>query len=693
MLRSGIVPALLLAVACGGAPAPERAAVPPARYVGRASCEPCHQPQSAAWRGSHHDLAMDEAGESTVLGRFDGATFTHYGVTSTFFRKDGAYMVRTDGPDGSLHDYEIAYTFGTDPLQQYLIRFPDGRIQALNVCWDTRPKAQGGQRWFHLYPKEPVPHDDVLHWTGIYQNWNAMCAECHSTNVKKNYDAAKDTFATSWSEIDVACESCHGPGSNHVAWAGAKTGAPDMGLTVRLREPERAVWVMDEATGIAKRKTPRTSRTEIETCGRCHSRRGIVTEDYVPGRPLMDTHRVALLDEGTYYADGQIQDEDYEYGSFLQSRMYAAGVTCSDCHDPHALKPATGNAVCAACHLPSRFDTPSHHHHEVGGPGATCAGCHMPTTNYMVVDARHDHAFKIPRPDLSPVTGAPDACTKCHTGKPASWAAAKAAAWWGTKSREERGWSETIAAGRADPEGSTEALAGLVADRIVPAIVRATAVNLLAHDPQRALPSMLEALADPDPLVRDAAVQALAQAPPALRAQTLGPKTRDAVRTVRIDAGRALAGVSASQLDPRDVKSAASSLEEWRASQEAGADRPEGRLNLCSLEAELGNVAAAEAQCLAAKALAPQIPTVYVNLADVQRARGGEEDARATLRAGLAVAPENAALWHALGLALVRQQRPVEALAALKKAAQLDPRNTRFQEVYRIAESELSPRR
>lgn len=690
---------VLGATACGPRSAnPSYDAAPEPKFIGRQTCEGCHEAATANWRGSHHDRAMEVADETNVLGDFGGATFTHFGLTSTFTKKDGKFFARTDGPDGKLYDYEIAYTFGIDPLQQYLIRFPDGRLQALNVCWDTRPKEEGGQRWFHLYPKEAVPFNDVLHWTGIYQNWNFMCSECHSTDVKKRYDAVKNSFDTTWFEIDVSCEACHGPGSNHDAWAHArraKVGTAnyaDLGLAVRLRESEPAVWVMDPATGIAKRDRKRVSRNEIETCGRCHVRRGVVTENYVHGRPLMDTHRVSLLTAELYYADGQILDEDYEYGSFLQSKMFAAGVTCTDCHEPHSLKPLPGNGACVKCHLPSKFDVPEHHHHKQEGKGASCKACHMPTTNYMVVHARHDHGFKVPRPDLSAQIGAPDACSKCHSDKPLSYSVDAYAKWWGTKRISQPHWSTTIAAGRADPRAAASALAALIDDREQPAIVRATAADLSEASLEEALPSLLGALADPDPLVRDAAVRALSETDPAFRAKVLPPLTQDPVRTVRIDAGRALAGAPATLLPPPQARQAADALAEWRASQNVDADRPEARLNLCALDAELGDLATAEVECNAALKLAPGIPAPYVNLADVQRAEGREEAARETLRKGLEVAPDNAALWHALGLALVRQHRPGEALDALKKAAELDPGNRRFTEVYRIAQAELAPR-
>ncbi len=349
----------------GGAPPTKAAVRPAATFVGRAACEKCHAEEARRWHGSHHDLAMQEASEKTVVGNFENASFTHFGVTSTFFKRDGKFYVRTDGPDGKLREYPIAYTFGTFPLQQYLIAFPGGRYQALNVCWDTRPAKQGGQRWFHLYPKEEVPHGDPLHWTGPYQNWNFMCAECHSTNVAKGYHPEENRYETTFSEINVSCEACHGPGSAHSAWgeevrAGrAKKDDPDKRLPFVLGEPEKASWIINPETGLAKRSVPRKSRTEIEMCGRCHARRSVVAADYVYGKPLADTHRPVLLEPGLYYADGQIEDEVYEYQSFLESRMFANGVTCSDCHNPHDMKVAgSGDRVCAACHAVEKFETP-----------------------------------------------------------------------------------------------------------------------------------------------------------------------------------------------------------------------------------------------------------------------------------------------------------------------------------------------
>ena len=287
-----------------------------ATYVGRAACVACHVEQDRLWQGSHHALAMQEANPITVLGDFHNATFEYAGIESRFFTKDGRFFVTTDGPDGKLHDYEIAYTFGVEPLQQYLIEFPKGRLQALSIAWDTRPKQAGGQRWFHLYPHERITYTDPLHWTGMYQNWNYMCAECHSTDLQRGYDAQLDRYQTRWSEINVSCEACHGPGSQHLTWAREGqhiAGQENDGLIVHFNERKGAVWTIDQHTGNASRTPPRTTDTELQACARCHSRRSPIWSAYRHDRPLLDSYHLQTLSEGLYYPDGQILDEVYEY--------------------------------------------------------------------------------------------------------------------------------------------------------------------------------------------------------------------------------------------------------------------------------------------------------------------------------------------------------------------------------------------
>ena len=319
-------------------------------YVGAGVCKECHQAEFKAWQGSDHALAMQEANDQTVLGDFNNAKFKHDDVESTFFKRDGKFMVRTDGPDGKLAEYPITYTFGIKPLQQYLIAFPGGRYQALSIAWDSRPKAEGGQHWFHLYPKDKMDHTDQLHWTGRYQNWNMECAECHSTNLKKGYDAASDSYKTTFTEINVACESCHGPASEHIQWA-KQTQPPysgdDKGLPVKLKSNWQAAWKFPDSNALFAHREQPAGDELMNICWACHARRSTLVEGSLPGLPLEDSHHPSLLTQPTYYADGQQRDEDYTWGSFRQSKMFRNGVTCMDCHEPHTLKlRAEGNALC-----------------------------------------------------------------------------------------------------------------------------------------------------------------------------------------------------------------------------------------------------------------------------------------------------------------------------------------------------------
>jgi hypothetical protein len=453
-------------------------------FVGATACAECHQAEFKRWRGSHHQLAMQPATDATVLGDFNNTSFTNERVTSTFFKSRGNFMVRTEGPDGALHGYEIQFTFGIYPLQQYLIAVPGGRLRALGIAWDTRSRTQGGQRWFFLYPGQNIGASDALHWTGIDQTWNYMCADCHSTNVRKNYNLQTRSYHTKYAQINVACESCHGPGSNHLLWAkkgaGWKEFIADRGLTIALDERKSAFWSIDPATGNPRRSRPRVSEREIQMCARCHSRRGQIHEDYVHGQAVDDDYRVAGFDEDLYFPDGQIKGEVYEYGSFVQSRMYHEGVTCSDCHEPHGLKlRAAGNNVCLQCHS-ARYESPRHHFHRPGSTGALCVNCHMPTRTYMVIDARRDHSIRIPRPDLSIRLGTPNACNECHADKSAQWASDAINHWYGHVPAGFQRFAEVLNSGEKGAPGAQSALDALVTDHEQPAIARSFALSLLA---------------------------------------------------------------------------------------------------------------------------------------------------------------------------------------------------------------------
>lgn len=661
-----------------------------AEYIGRDACKACHAEQDKAWQGSHHDLAMQEATPDTMLGNFDNAEFEQFGVKSRFFRKDGKFMVNTDGIDGRLQDFPVKYTFGVYPLQQYLVEFPGGRLQALDIAWDSRSREQGGQRWFHLHPEDKVAHDDVLHWTGPNLNWNYMCADCHSTNLQKNLDNKTGNYHTTWSEIDVSCEACHGPGSLHKKWAeivaaGGEAKIANQGLTVSLNERKGVNWLIDDETGQPVRSQPNESRAEIQVCARCHSRRSQLTDEYTPGQPFMDAFRPSLLSEGLYYPDGQMLDEVYVWGSFRQSKMYQSGVTCSDCHDPHAadLK-VPGEQVCYQCHAADRYTSREHHFHTPESKGSNCVECHMPPTTYMGVDQRHDHGFLVPRPDLSVSMGTPNACNRCHSDKTAAWAAEQVKTWYGKQPHGYQTYAETLQALRQGRPEAVGPAMKLALDSVQPAIARATALSDMGTRLDRnGLMFMQQALNDEDPLVRQGALMALASAP--VQQRMLGfPLVWDDIRAVRVQAARLMSSFPPEQI-PEDRREKLNQvIQEYIHTQEFNGERPESQLNLAGIYADMGQFEKAEQAYRKALQLQSQFIPAYINFAQMLSTRGREVEAANLLQAGLRQNPSSADLHHALGLSQVRQKKTEDAIRSLAKAAELDADNRRYQYVYAV---------
>ena len=669
----------------------------PAKYVGVEVCAGCHQTQVDRWKKSHHALAMERATPTTVLGDFSGVSVENFGVVSTFSRVGDKFMVRTDGPDGKLHDYEISYTFGIDPLQQYLIGFPDGRYQMLGLAWDTRPKADGGQRWFHLYPEQKLAPGSLLHWTGRDQTWNYQCADCHTTDLKKNYNLSANTYATTWASLGVTCEACHGPGSRHVAWAKAGAGpAPAdksnlsdktrMGLEAWLKATDSGQWKMNSATGTARRTEPLSS-SQLDTCAPCHSRRKLLVTGLAPDTPFLDVALPALLESGLYHSDGQIDGEVFEYDSFLQSPMHKAGVVCSNCHEPHAATlRAEGNTLCAQCHLPEKFDVTAHHKHQPSSAGAQCVNCHMPAKTYMVVHARRDHSIRVPRPDLTVSIGTPNACNQCHTDRSAEWAANTVATWYPNSHQTKLHYGTALHAGRTGAIDAERQLDQLILDKSQPAIARASALLLLSRYASAASEAAIKsAIADADPLVRMAMARALPTSAPRAVIEAALQLLGDPVRAVRTEAARALAGVDPQTMTPEQRSSFTVAYQELIAGELIDTDRPETHLNLGLVKMRRKQLNEAEAEYRTALRLDPKFVPAMANLADLDRERGMDKEGAELLRTAIAIEPNNAAIRHSLGLLLVRERNYTEALSLFREAATLAPDNARYAYVYAVA--------
>ena len=685
-----------LAASCSDETSLESGSSSPSRHAGfgaNEACVECHQEEANLWKGSHHDLAMQVASQESVLGNFNQATLTRFGVTTRFYRRGSRFLVNTEGPNGQMTDYEIKYAFGVEPLQQYLIEFPGGRLQSLTVAWDTRAK-----RWFHLYPDEKIEPGDPLHWTGRYQNWNLMCAECHTTDYQKGYDLETDSYQSSWTELNVSCQACHGPGEEHVKWARqAQNRAP----------PDQSYGLK-----VSFKLNKFDARYEVDSCAPCHSRRSRFSERYPHYGTFGDHFRLQALGEGLYFPDGQIREEVYVYGSFLQSRMYQQGVLCTDCHDAHSLRlKREGNEVCTHCHRqqqPARefaglnladYDSPSHHFHlpqkgtEQGkGTGTECVSCHMPERIFMLVDPRHDHSFRVPRPDLSIKLGVPNACTQCHSDQTDEWAAGWIESWYGPKRRRDPHYGEAIQAGMNGQPEAAEPLARVGEDPEQPAIVRATALDLLRGYGQTGLEVRLGALRDESPLLRAFAARGLEFLEPRIKLDNLSSTLSDPVRMVRMEAARVLATSPPELFDDRQQRSFRSAFREFSDAQNWLSDMPASHFNGGFIEAARGDLKKAEKSYQLTLKMDPTFLPAYMNLANLLNQQGRNAEAEGVFRDLIARAPEEGEAHYSLGLLMAEMEQLKKARDSLANAVRLLPNRPRVRYNYALALQHLGLR-
>lgn len=664
-------------------------------FVGSETCAACHRAQSEAYLESHHakalvlpsaELSKQRFGGSAPSGeRAKGArqfTSKHGGTTQFALRDDGPH-VTTPAAGGRSASFPITHVSGVWPIEQYVVATERGKLQALSVAWDSRTKAEGGERWFHVYGPDGVAPNDPLFFTSPAQNWNHMCAECHSTWVERRYDAEADSFDTRWAALSVGCEACHGPGAEHVRSAGASVSnasVPIAPLPARLKASEP--WLPSE-TGSPKPHVQ--DGVEVETCAPCHSRRKPLKEGFVASDPFLDSFAPELLLPGRFHADGQVEGEVYEWASFLQSKMHSVGVKCSDCHNPHSGKlHADGNNLCVRCHEPARFDVPSHSHH-AAGKAPLCIDCHMPPSTFMQIDERRDHSIRIPRPDHSVLYDTPNACNGCHAKEGAVWARDQVAKWFPELSARPH-FVEALGKDRKGTLDAPAALRKLAADAQTPAIARATALDRLGHYPaQQTLQTLRVALGSPEPLVVYGAVLGAAQVPLSQRASLLLPVLTHSARAVRVAAAKQLAGLPTAELPETARAALEAAFVEVQQSFAVSASRAETYIEQSAFELARGKIPEAYASLHRALKLQPCLAEAHLNLADLARQRGLEADAEREIRAALKCRKENAAAHHALGLWQVRARQSKDAIVSLKKAVELSPADTRFRYVLAVA--------
>lgn len=630
-------------------------------YTGNLSCKSCHAPEHAQWEQSHHYMAMQPASDSVVSGDFNNVTFSADGVTSRFFKKDGKFIINTQGEDGQNHDYEVKYIFGFTPLQQYLVEFPGGRMQVPRVSWDVIAK-----KWFHQYAGSKIPANDWLHWTGNGQNWNTMCASCHSTNLNKGYDVATDTYNTTYNDINVSCESCHGPGKNHIEYiAGTdyKDGKKVTGSLLKLYKGSGQM-------------------AEVNTCGYCHARRVDVTGSVLPGEEVMDDYIPALPTTDFFFADGQMNDEDYNYTSFVQSKMFHRGVQCGNCHNPHSGKlKLESSLVCGQCHASEKYEAQSHTIHTANTQGVNCVSCHMPSKLYMGNDLRHDHSFRIPRPDLTARYGTPNTCNSCHTDKTAQWAADKIADNFGDARKYH--YSEDLIPGSQLNSNSEAHFNKLLGDTATPNIVRAATLRYISQLNSNTAPATLaKYTTDKDALVRYHALRGLSSYPSSMWLQTAAAVLNDDVRSVRIAAADLFITIPNAQI-PADVFDAftksKTELERFTIFQ---TDFAQGNVQAGDYYRKQNDLTSAEKYYRRAISKDSQLAIARVNLASTLNAVGKNAEALQQLETAAKLEPKSDHIFYSLGLIYAELKNLPKAEKAFEKAIALNKNNIRVKYNY-----------
>lgn len=698
-------------------------------YVGDESCKKCHETEHQDWKKSDHYMAMLLPGDSTVLGDFNNVTFTADGVTSRFFKKANKFYINTEGDDGKNHDFEVKYIFGYKPLQQYLIQFPGGRLQVPRLSWDVDKK-----KWFNQYAGQKIASHDWLHWTQNSQNWNTMCASCHSTNLHKNYDHKTDTYKTSYSIINVSCESCHGPAKQHIDYVKASD------------YPSR-----NKIIGSYLKLGKKSGQLEqIITCAPCHARSSEISANHIESSDIMDNYIPQIPSTEFFYADGQVKEEDYIYTSFLQSKMFSYGVKCNDCHNPHSTRlKRIGNQTCVACHSPKKYDVETHTFH-TSGKGTECVNCHMPGKLYMGNDLRHDHSFRVPRPDLSVTYGTPNACSNCHANQSNKVLANAVVKWYGPNRKYH--FADDLIPGSKLDENSEAHLTKLVEDKTVPDIIKATAIFYLGSiQTQSSLNTILASIQSKDSQVRYRVLRSLANFPSSSWIAVVGPSLSDKVRAVRIAAADLYITIPKEQIPGQYIESFSLAQKELKHLLEYQTDFAVGNVmmadyylklkdydnaekfywkglqkdnqanyallnlsaiynvqgkndkslevlekarkndpnneriyyNLALLYNEMNNKTEAEKQFAKAVELKSNNPRVYYNYGLMLNQRGNSKDTENILKKGIVINPSASELYYALAFAYLNMGNKEKALETAIKLKQLDPDNPEYQDFFR----------
>lgn len=626
-------------------------------FVGDTKCIKCHSKEYNHWQNSHHDLAMQIANDSTVLGNFNNHNITLDGVSYKFTKKDSKFWVHITEVDGSTNNYQIKYTFGVTPLQQYLIDFDNGQKQVLRVTWNTIEN-----KWYHQYSDSQLNPHDWMHWTKSSQNWNTMCSECHSTNLKKNYNLENNSFNTTYASINVSCESCHGPAERHINWA-----------------------INYDTISVSNTfiKKGNIQLEQMNMCAPCHARRTKLTPNIIVGENFDNQFLIQNLDPEFYHLDGQIKEEDYVYGSFLQSKMYHENVSCTDCHNPHSLQlKKQGNNLCLQCHAPT-YNKKQHHFHIPNSEASQCINCHMTGKTYMGNDFRRDHSFRIPRPDQSVTYGTPNACNNCHLNKTNQWATNKIIEWYGTTRPEHFSDKLLLNYKATISETEKEQLLSFINDLSYPSIARATAIQNLPITTSSDYQAILTSLIDTSPIVRFHGLQKFNQASAEERIAIASKHLADTSKLIRINAAQLLNGIDATSLNKINQTQLTKAQNEYKQMLFANADFVNGRLQLANYYFQNNQLNEAIKHYKKTIEMDSLLFPAYANLATSFSLNGNNNQALKTLNIWIQKDPQSSQAFYLRGLLYFEINYNKKAISDLQTALKWNPQNSRI--MYNLA--------
>ncbi len=641
------------------------------------ACVGCHQSEQQSWQKSDHAKAMAIADKHSVIADFTDVEVSHHGQKARFYQKNGQFFADISY-DEKLETLPIRYTFGHYPLQQYLVETSPGKFQVLPFAWDARSKTEGGQRWYHNYANEEIRPEDRLHWRQPLQNWNGMCADCHSDGLKRNYDAEQNSFNSEFTNINVGCASCHADLEQHLQQQANNGKKPHTSVAT-----SQGHWQRNAGQATAQWVGEKRDNSVMDNCFSCHSLRAPLTDGITPGKAFLDQFTPQLLQAPSYHVDGQIKEEVYVYGSFLQSKMFAKGVNCLDCHDKHTMKiKIPGNGLCLQCHASDVFNSKQHHRHQNESAGAQCVNCHMTENRYMGVDDRRDHSFKIPRPELSEQFSTPNACTTCHQGKSNEWALDFMKSWQ-IKPRQDSNNQKNYWLLKSGKGLNIEQHLSIIADDSLDIISRATALQMLTFTTEQLSADLLRPyLTHKEQLLRLAAANVATLINPGFRAQELRPLLTDPLKAIRAAAARAIVDV---YIPEKDLASFNLAFVELTVALEQSSWRGEGRLNQGMLAMAKNDNLTAEQHFKQAIKVEPYFDSAYSNLAELYRTQGKVVQLVAVYNAGISKLPKSAILHYGFALHLVRQQQLAKALPLFKKAMLFDPTSSQYAYVYALA--------